>query len=502
MKNLILCAFLSLSIIAVSQPTIKKLDQSIESSRSKWDVPGMAVGIVYEGKSYYSKGFGVKKNGLTTAPDTQTQFAIASNTKAFVSAALATLVMEGKVSWDDPVRKHLPDFAMYDPYVSEHITIKDLLCHRGGLGTFSGDAIWYKSERPASEVVSKIKYIPQAYEFRGGYGYSNVMFITAGEVIKAVTGIEWHEYVKQTFFEPLGMDETVTSTSDLNPNNASPHKPIDGENKPIAWVNWDNMGAAGGIISSVDDMSRWLQLLLNKGVWEGDTIIHPDQLNVLWTPQNNFTLYERDHVSIPGRNFNGYALGWGVFDYHGHKVITHSGGYDGMYSRVVLVPDIQLGFVILTNSMTNIIGAMMFDLINQFIKEDTRDWNDWYLSRSGGGGMEAEAEKRKSAKVEQTKPRLNLSSYVGKYYDPMYGTITIKEEDDDLRIYFEQAPDLSATLKHWHYDTWQIMWDQIHAWFDFGLVSFEITTDGDVNGIEFDVPNYDIFFDEIHAKKQ
>jgi CubicO group peptidase (beta-lactamase class C family) len=502
MKSLFTPLCLLVTITLLAQPSTKKLEKSIENARQQWSVPGMSVAVVYKGETYFSKGFGIKKEGFTDKVDAQSQYAIASNTKAFVSAALATLVMEQKIQWDDPVRKHLPDFAMYDPYVSEHVTVRDLLCHRTGLGTFSGDVIWYKSERPASEVVQKVAFVPQDYEFRGGYGYSNLMFITAGEVIKAVTGKPWDEYVSETFFAPLGMKETVTSVDDLDDNNAQPHKPVGDENLPIPWVNWDNMGAAGGIISSVDDMSNWIKLLLNKGIWKGDTLIDPDQLNIMWTPHNNFTLYERHHVSIPGRHFNGYGLGWGVFDYYGHKVISHSGGYDGMYSRVVLIPDLQLGFVILTNSMTNVIGAMMFDLINQFIKKDTRDWHAWYQNQSGGGGMLAEAEKRKAARAKGTFPRLGLSKYAGDYYDPMYGTITIQEEDGQLRLAFEKAPDLSATLQHWHYDTWEIKWDQVHAWFDFGLISFTLNTQNEVQGIEFDVPNYDIFFDEIHAKKQ
>lgn len=499
---LLILGILTISISLCSQPSSKKMISGLEKARIDWGVPGMSVGIVHQGEVFLNRGFGFKEQGKSEPTNATTQYAIASNTKAFVSAAIGTLVMDGKLKWDEPVRKYLPDFAMYDPYVTEHITVRDLLCHRAGLGTFSGDVIWYKSEKSAAEVIKQIKYVPQAYPFRSGYGYSNLMFITAGEVIKAVSGLSWEEYVRKTFFEPLQMNETITSTNNLSSNVATPHKPTRNINQPIPWVNWDNMGAAGGIISSSDDMLNWIQLLLNKGISEGDTLIDPDILNEMWTPHNAFPITEKSKLDLPGRNFNGYGLGWGLYDYFGRKVVTHSGGYDGMYSRVVLVPDEQLGFVVLTNSMTGIITPVIFDIINQFIKEDTRDWHEKYLQRPGGEGMSDWIDQRKTARIENTSPRKENAHYTGTYYDPFYGTITIKEQEGKLRLLFEQAPDLSATLAHWQLDTWEIKWDHIHAWFDFGLINFTFNTENEVIGIEFDVPNYDIFFDEIHAKKR
>ena len=494
--------FLWISLSATAQPSTKILENSLEQARLAWGVPGMSVGIIYKNQKILNKGFGVKEQGKSDAINSTTQFAIASNTKAFVSAALSTLVSQNKISWDDPVIRYLPDFEMYDPYVTAHLTIRDLLCHRSGLGTFSGDVIWYKSELPASEVIKKIKYVPQAFEFRSGYGYSNLMFITAGEVIRSVTQMNWDDYVKSTFIEPLDMNETITSTDQLSDNRAIPHKPDGKVNLPIDWVNWDNMGAAGGIISSSDDMTQWIQLLLNKGIWKSDTIIEPDLLHEMWTPHNSFPITESSHLDIPGRHFNGYGLGWGVYDYFGRKVITHSGGYDGMYSRLVLLPDEQLGFVLLTNTMTGIITPVIFDIINQFIKEDTRDWHAKYLDRKSGVGMEEWIEARQNARQIDTQPRLSITSYAGQYFDPMYGTITIQVKDDKLRLSFENAPLLNASLEHWHHDTWQILWDETHAWFNEGWVTFEMDVTNSITEIKFDVPNYDIFFHEINAKKK
>ncbi|MEM9326287.1 MAG: serine hydrolase, partial [Bacteroidota bacterium] len=474
----------------------------IEQARIDWGVPGLAVAIVKDGKVWISQGFGVQKEGSSTRVDENTLFAIASNTKAFISSALAVLVDEGKVLWDDPVIKYLPYFKLYDPYVTQSTTIADLLCHRAGLGTYSGDVIWYKSELSEREVIERIRYVPQAYPFRAGYGYSNLMFITAGEVIRAVTGQAWDEFVADRFFVPLGMNRTVTSTTRLPSSNvATPHKPVDDANQPIAWTQWDNMGAAGGIISSVRDMSQWLQMNLSSGLWEGDTLLDPKQQNVLWTPHNSFVISATSHERFPGRNFNGYGLGWGLYDYHGRKVATHSGGYDGMYSRVAMVPEEQLGIVILTNSMSGVTLPLTLWIMNQFLKADLRDWSKERLESNSSGG-ESRISVLKRAKVEGTMPSAELSSYEGSYDAPMHGDIKVIQDGNDLQLTFSKAPLLSATLRHWHHDTWEIVWDETHAWFDFGLITFQLDNQRQVRGLEFEVPNYDIFFDELEVVKK
>ncbi|MBT30591.1 MAG: serine hydrolase [Thalassobius sp.] len=496
--------FLSLNLSA-QEVNVKKIDKYLSDAQVAWNVPGMAVAIVKDGEVILSKGYGTKEIGKKEKVDEKTLFAIASNTKAFIASSLAVLVGEGKINWDDKVQKYLPRFAMYDSYVSSHITIRDLLCHRAGLGTFSGDVIWYKSERSAAEVVEKIQYIPQAYDFRSGYGYSNVMFITAGEVIKAVTGKTWSDYVKETFFKPLGMERSITSTNDLDSkgNFAIPHKPTPEEVQAIDWVNWDNMGAAGGIISSVEDMSKWMMLQLNSGILNSDTIIKPEYQNIMWTPHNSQVVSVNAKKNQPGRHFNAYGLAWGLQDYYGNMIVTHSGGYDGMYSRVMMIPDIDLGIVILTNTMEGITTPLCYYILNSFIGKEEKDWSAEALERARKDhDHEEQIAKRRAAKVENTKPTHNLSAYTGTYFDPFYGEIKIYEQENQLRIDFEKAPLLSATLKHWHYDTWEIIWDDEQAWFDFGTVQFELDNNLNVSGLQFDVPNYDIFFEELNMKKK
>jgi CubicO group peptidase (beta-lactamase class C family) len=486
------------------QPRPSEIEKYIEKAREEWGVPGMAVAIVKDGQIFSNRGYGYIQEGEKSKVDEHTLFAIASNTKAFVASSLGVLQQQGKLDLNDKVTSYLPGFRLYDPYASSEATVADLLCHRLGLGTYSGDVIWYKSDFSPEEVVEKVRFVPQKYSFRGGYGYSNLMFITAGEVIRKTTGQPWDSFVKETFLEPLAMTRTITSTNDLNSkgNFAIPHKPLGDENLPIEWVNWDNMGAAGGIISSSGDMAKWLLFQLNQGIWENDTILDPTIQNVLWTPHNNYTVSLAAKDRNPGTNFSGYGLGWGVSDYYGNRMITHGGGYDGMYSQVAMIPELGLGLVILTNTMKGIATPLRYYIINEFIGKESKDWSKEALESSKHQGwMEKTIETQKAARVLNTKPTFDLQKYAGTYRTDMLGEIRISEKDGVLKMEFEHSPDLSASLGHWHYDTWEIRWDKVHAWFDFGTIRFQYDANLEITGFEFDVPNYDIFFDELKVKK-
>ena len=504
-KTIFLTLLVLFSYSATAQVDVKAIDKYIEKARKDWNVPGMAVAIVKDGELVLSKGYGVKEINVKSKVDENTQFAIASNSKAFVASCVAKLVEEGKLTWKDKVRDYLPYFSLYgDEYISSMVTIEDLLCHRVGLGTFSGDVIWYKSNKSPEEIIKRAGSVPEAFEFRDGYGYSNLMFITAGEVIRVVTGAPWEDYVKSEFLEPLEMNNTVISISDLGENAATPHKPtLDRGTVPSVWASWDNSSAAGGIISSVDDLSKWMRMNLNGGEWMGKTYLDKEQQNLLWTPHVSHKLNEAGKEALPGRHFTGYGLGWGLMDYHGNLVVSHGGGYDGMYSRVVMVPDLKLGVAILTNSMEGISSPLATYILNQYMKADIRDWSSIYLDRSRSNtGHKDQVEERRNARRTETETSLESTEMVGVYYDPMYGDITISEQDNELRIDFADAPALSATLVHWHYDTYEIKWDEEHAWFDFGTVSFTQDNNLNVTGLEFDVPNYDIFFDELHPRRK
>jgi CubicO group peptidase (beta-lactamase class C family) len=496
--------FLIIFHLGICQPDVSGIEAYIDKAMKDWDVPGMSVAIVKDGQIISNRGYGVREIGKNAKVNEKTLFAIASNTKAFVSSAIGVLHQEGKLNLNDKVQEYIPGFQVYDSYASSEANIADLLCHRIGLGTYSGDVIWYKSDLNAAEVVEKIRYVPQKYSFRDGYGYSNLMFITAGEVIRKVTNLPWDNYVKATFFNPLGMDRTITSIRDLERmgNFAIPHKPVSDQNIPIDWVNWDNMGAAGGIISSSNDMAKWLIFQLDNGIWENDTILDPAAQNVLWTPHSNYTINLSSKKRNPGTNFSGYGLGWSVSDYYGNRMITHGGGYDGMYSQVAMLPEQKLGIVILTNTMKGIATPLRYYIINQFINRESKDFSQDALDKSSEkSSVELEIEAQKKVRVLNTEPTLDMAKYAGTYQTDMHGPIHIVKEGDDLFLNFEKAPDLTARLEHWHFDTWEIKWYNVHAWFDFGTIRFHCDSHMEITGFEFDVPNNDIFFHELTVTK-
>jgi len=509
MKKLLIffLAFSVLGTVAFAQKSpivnLKKLDQYYAKMVKNWDVPSATIGIVKDGKLVFTGSYGVKEKGKTDKPDANTNYAIASNSKAFTSAILGMLVDEGMLNWNDKVKDHLPYFAVYDPWVSANVTIRDLLSHRVGLGTYSGDVIWYKANLNAEEIVKRVKFIPKAYDFRAGYGYSNVMYLAAGEVIRKITGKSWAENVKERIFNPLGMDKTVTNPNKLESvgNYATPHARENDINIPIDWVNWEEIGALGGIISNVNDISKWMILNLNHGVLRDDALFSKSTRNMVWMPHNNHYV---DHTKKNNfnRHFTAYGLGWGLSDYHGFLRVGHTGGYDGMITAVTMIPDKNLGIVVLTNGMKSPIMAATYYGLDQFLGVETVDWSAKLLeARNKSQKNDTRVSDRKSARVMDTKPSIALEDYEGNYKSDIYGKITISKKGENLKLNFEHSPDLSATLEHWHYDVFEIKWDVKHAWFNFGTVKFNLNNNLKVLGIDFDVPNDDIFFEELKPYK-
>lgn len=504
MRKLISVFYFLSCLTAFAQPSTEAIDTYVANAQKAWGVPGMSIAVVKDGEVVLAKGYGTLAVNSKKSVDEHTLFAIASNTKAFIASALGQLVARGSLRWDDKVIDYLPYFELYDPYATQDATIADLLCHRLGLGTFSGDLIWYKSDLSSEEIIQTARHVPQAYGFRDGYGYSNLMYIAAGEVIKKVTGKPWNEFLADSFFEPLEMDRTITSTHLLNDkgNYAFPHKPMEKKQQVLDWVNWDNVGAAGGIISSANDMAKWMILNLNRGVLADDTLLSPEQQNILWTPHNNHVVSLEAQRNIPGRHFSGYGLGWNLTDYYGNLLVTHSGGYDGMYSAVTLIPDQKLGIVVLTNTMKGISYAVSFWIADRYLGNDLRDWSAERLEASRKNDTQAEEiDDRLAKRSKKIAPTLDLASYTGTYHSELHGRVLVTEQNGQFKLRFANASALSATLTHWHYNIWQINWDETHAWFDFGTVQFLMDNNLNVDGLRFDVPNGDIFFDEVDLKK-
>jgi len=502
----LLLIYVAIPFRVTAQPDLKKLDAYYAAALKDWGVPGMSVAIVKDGKVIFARGYGVKEIGKSDPADANTLFAIASNSKAFTTAAIAMMVKEGKLSFNDKVRKYLPYFALYDPYISENVTVSDLLCHRVGLETFSGDAIWYLSDDlSAEQIIRRAKYLPQSYPFRAGYGYSNVMYITAGELMSTVAGMPWRDIIQERIFSPLGMTRSVTSSKYIEGkgNFATPHALTGDKHTPIAWENWDAIAAMGGIVSSAEDMAKWMIFNLNNGISKGDTLLTTELRNLIWTPHNVFPVDNTD--SNFDNHFAGYGLGWRLSDYKGRMRVGHTGGYSGMLSLVTLIPDEKLGIVVLTNGMKGGLMRAIGDYTTDaFLKVKERDYSKEYLAdarrREAADTRIADREK---SRVTGTKPSVPLDKYVGIYAADVYGNIEVKKEGDKLRLYFEHSTRFNATLEHWHYDVWRIRWDNAAqlSWFQFGTVAFKLDNNLAVTGMEFDVPNDDIWFYELKPVK-
>ncbi|HSJ09196.1 MAG TPA: serine hydrolase, partial [Longimicrobiales bacterium] len=483
------------------------LDNAIAQAHEAWQVPGLAVAIVKDGRIVLAKGYGVRELGSNAPVDEHTLFAIASNTKAFTSAALAMLVDEGKLSWDDRVRDHLPWFQLYDPYVTEHMRIRDLLSHRSGLGTYSGDLLWYGTPYSPEEVVRRARLLPPAGPFRASYGYSNLMFIAAGEVIRAVSGETWDVFVRRRILDPLGMRRTVTSTDSLpdRDNVATPHGMWKGELTTFPWYNWDAMGAAGGIISSVSEMAEWLKLQLRGGITaSGDTLFRPTQQWTMWTVHTPLAVSASNRELYPSTNFRGYGLGWSLNDYKGRRVVSHGGGYDGMYSRVMLVPEENLGIVVLTNGMTGVSTAITNQVADAYLGGETRDWSATLLEREKAAT--ARETERRAAVVRQTvpntRPSLPLHAYAGTYGGDFYGDATVAVENGRLVLRLLPNHELVADLTHLQFDTFVVEWRRPWPWFGSGIVQFVLSPAGEPVEMKMNIPNEDLWFEELELRRR
>jgi CubicO group peptidase (beta-lactamase class C family) len=477
---------------------LARLESYVRESQVAWDIPGLAVAIVKDDRVVLARGYGVREMGKPEPVDEHTLFAIASNTKAFTAAALARLSGEQKVGWDDRVVDRLPYFRLYDDYVTADMRIRDLLSHRSGLRTFSGDLVWYGTSYTREEVIRRARHLTPEGPFRSHYGYSNIMFIAAGEIVGRLSGRSWDDYVKQEFFDPLGMRRTVTSVAALRgrDNVATPHGGFDVPQRPFPWVSWDNAGPAAGIISSAADMAQWVRLQLGRGTLGSRTYFSEAASNVMWTPQISFTVSPPYAARVPGTHFRGYGLGWSVRDYGGRLIVSHGGAADGMFSNVTLVPEERLGVVVLTNSDNGLADALPNRIVDAYLGADDRDWSAEALerrrqrNRDRAAAREAKAQARRSG----TKPSLPLDAYAGSYPSDLYGDAQVTVENGRLVLRLVPNPALVADLTHWHLDTFALQWRQPFPWFGGGHVQFILDQDARVTELTLDVPNDDFWF--------
>lgn len=447
----------------------------------RWEAPGLALAVVKDGEVILERGWGSRLAGTDDPVDENTVFAIASTTKAFTAATLGMLVDQGSLSWDDPVAEHLPGFQLRDPWATREITVRDLLSHRSGLPR--GDHLWYLSPFEREEVLDRVRHLEPATSFRSSYGYQNIMFISAGEIVEARSGVSWDAFLRSRILDPLGMSRTSTSTSELSgsDNVASPHVRLDGAVVPVPWPDFDNLGGAGSINSSVHDMASWIRLQLAGGTLDERTFWSDSVAREMWEPNTVVPLGPETRRTQPETHLQSYGMGWILQDYRGRLVVRHGGSLDGMRAHVALVPEEGLGIVALTNlNESRLPLAVVWEVVDRFLepRATPRDWNEILLAEAERERSETDARRARadSVRVPGTRPSRTPEAHAGTYSSVMSGEVEITLEDGALRLTY--GPNFTGTLEHWHYDTWQVAWRNRSQ--GTGRVTFRLDASGEV----------------------
>jgi CubicO group peptidase (beta-lactamase class C family) len=473
----------SFCVIAQEAP-FQGFDDYVNKAIKDWEVPGLAIAIVKDDKIVYAKGYGLRELGKSAPVDEHTIFAIGSSSKAFTSALIAMLVDEKKLKWDDPVTKYLPGFQLYDPYVTREMTVRDLLTHRIGLE--GGDQLWYATPYSREEVLRRIRYLEPSSSMRSRFGYQNIMFLAAGQIVPSVTGKIWDDLVAERIFFPLGMKETGTTIRTLNKSTdvSTPHVKIDDKVQPAAWRLIDNIGPAGSINSNVTDMAQWVRLQLGNGKFEGKQFVSEASLKETHTPQTIIRIEGPYPIVYPDAHFLSYGMGWFLSDFRGKKLVEHGGAIDGMRALVAMIPEKHVGVVVLTNLDGTLLPQFLsYRIFDAYLGEPPRDWPAEGLTKIKALEVQSKAaqEKALAERVTGTKPSLDLQNYAGTYRSEMYGDANVDFIDGKLTAHF--GPNFTGELDHWNYDTFRVRWrDPVEG---KGFMQFSLNTKGKVDSVDF-----------------
>ncbi len=477
-----------LLVLAPQSPAPYSPEATVTQAMKTFDVPGMAVAVVKDGRLVSAKGYGVKAVGQSGPVDERTLFGIASNTKVFTAAALGTLVDEGKLKWDSRVIDALPSFRLADPFVTQEMTIRDLLVHRSGLGLGAGDLLWWPpSTYNRHEILERLARIPLATSFRSAYAYDNVLYLVAGEVIEKVTGRSWEDYVSERLLKRIGMttSDVRHSAASTGGNVATPHAFVDGKLQVVKPFDSDNTNPAGGIMTNATDIAKWMIVFLNHGKLADGSRLYSEavarELETFVTPQPTGT--PAPELSALKANFRGYALGLGVSDYRGRKLITHTGGLPGYTSRLAWLPELNLGVAVLTNQESaDAWNAIAWTVLDHYLGVSDTNWVDAY----GKVKARRDAEQARgdaatsSARDAASTPSLPLAKYAGVYTDAWYGDILIAMEGERLVMRFSKTPLLVGDLEHWQHDTFVAKWRDRELRAD-AFVTFALNPDASID---------------------
>jgi CubicO group peptidase (beta-lactamase class C family) len=469
-KTLVLLVMLTVCLASWSQPlNTEEIDKLVNRTMETFNVPGIAVAVVKDDRVVHMKGYGVSSIATGRKTDENTLFAIASNTKAFTSAALGILVDEGRLTWETKVTDIIPEFRLYNPYVTEDFNIKDLLTHRSGMGLGAGDLmLWPDSSTfTKEEIIHNLRYLKQTSSFRTRYDYDNLLYLVAGEVVARVSGQDWAGFVESRIMKPLGMNKSAASLNRVSDRSdmIDAHVPVNGVLRVVPMYESTLLDPAGGILSSVADMTKWVMMQLNNGKY-GDAnakqLLSAQVHREMWTPQ----------TIIPVRNpgpyrshFSAYGLGWGLTDVAGYLQASHTGGLAGVVTQVTLIPEMKLGIIVFTNQQE----GSAFSAISNSIKDGYLGikGNDWVKTlRENVDRNLAQAKKitdeiwtKVEAQRSESSHAVNKTVFTGTYTDSWFGDIVIADEGGTLRFRSAKSPKMRGEMLYYTGNTFIVRWD-------------------------------------------
>ncbi|MBV9057459.1 MAG: serine hydrolase [Candidatus Eremiobacteraeota bacterium] len=432
-----------------------RLETDVERAVADWPVVGLGCSVIAEGQTLFTRGFGRRSVQGNQPADDRTLFAIGSASKAFTGAAIAMLVDEGLISWDSRVLDHLRNFRLFDPYVTREMTVRDLLTHRSGLER--GDFMWYKSGYDAADVLRRLAYLEPSWSFRTTFGYQNVMYLAAGELITTLTHQTWDDFIRERIFSPLGMEESRPSlaTLDQGGNVARPHARINGTITEIAAHDGLNMNPAGSIYSNARDMLAWMRLAIEGGVLDGKRLLSTGSSRMTHTPQM-IIAHSAWSEMFPEAEFLSYAAGWFVCAYRGLTLVSHGGNVDGMTAVVAVIPEKRFGITALANvGSSRLPQALVYHAIDTVILERASSWLQRFheSERFAHDRLDYIDDDRKRSTVAGAAPSRPLDAYAGTYHDDFYGTATVRYYDGHLHLSFVG---FDGPLEHWHFDSFKV----------------------------------------------
>jgi CubicO group peptidase (beta-lactamase class C family) len=465
----------------------EKLNAMIEEGMKEWQIPGLSAVVVKNGEVVFKKAYGIKDIETKEQVDENTLFSMASTTKALIAISLGILVDQDKISWDDKVIDHLPSFKLSDPYITANARIKDLLTHNLGIG--NADFLWVLDSTSTTEVVDKLRYAKKTYPLRGGFTYQNIMYVVAGELIESVSGQHWTLFVDDNILQPLNMNRTQTKSVDILQvgNYTTPHfNDLEDGLVKVGYTFSDQIGAAGMIWSSINDISNYLTFLVNDGVFKGDTLLQLSTFQYLFKPHAMLTesaVYPTNALTKP--NWNTYGLGWFQQDYRGNKLDFHTGSLSGLVAIAGVIHDQNMAVYVFANlDHAELRHAIMYKAIDLYaFNDDSRDWHEEVFKLySGFRNKRKEAiKKRAKERVMETQPSLNLNEYSGLYEHEMLGKINVSVADGSLQVIINDY--LYHKIEHWHYDTF--ITNKHPKYRSSSMINFNLNRSGKIEELEF-----------------